>query len=1712
MKYVTADYEPDTTNGTKTVAVQEEDLLPKVTIGLVSGAPTAYDEGESVAFEISASTVTTPVDITVYVMLADDDTGDFLADATTDNAHPVVVSSGSTKILNIPTVADTVDEGTGGMITATVQPDPNQANRAERTTYLPGVTDDISVMASITDNDDDTLPSINIAADQTAIYEGDTASFTVSTEATLSGPVTVLVDVIEINSGTGDFIDGASNTFNLELVIPQATGEFTREFTTVADATDDDEGTLSAMIKTDTEATARYSVGANHRASITLQDNDDDNLPSITISKKDATSTTDITEGADAVFTVSAADPSSGTAPTEAIMVMVQISQVGNFLPDPTDNVRTVSVMSGASADLTVMTDDDNYDDLDSGRIIAKVLSDMPASGSTATYSVGATYTAMIGIADDDDMPEASISATYSVSDEGNNDANGLVVMLTPASGRTVQVAYAFADGTGDTAAEKGTDYSGTDGTLTFIPDETTGITPTTMFVPFSILKDAVTGVTKTFTITLSPATDGNATVSNTAKVATVTIEYILPEIAITAGPAVTDGAGVKAMFTITSQLRPRRNTLVIDYTPVSTTFLASADSDTKVEDHTLNFSGDGPYTASLEIPLADVTPGTDGDGNIMVTLNPKAPVEGYTVASAPANSAMVTVYDDDALPTITIAATYPDEVESATPIMIELSATGLTADETIAVNFTPSDVDGDFLIDAVQSPPTTATVQDVPISVEVQFTDPDSDDTYTGNLPITLQADQVEEISAPIQVTINADPAEEDKYKLGATTVSMIKILDDDAPELTITAGPAVTEGDGVKAVFTVSSVVNPGTTPIMVDYTPVSANYLADGVSDTPVLNHPLTFSGDGPYTAPIEVDVENDTIGEVAGEITVTLNQRTPIAGYTVLKDMGSASVTVTDDDGITLSIDSASLDEGALVGQMTFTVMATPPVPADSLITVNWSTSIAQDDNATAGSDFTDVSNQEVEIKAGEATATFTVAILGDDIPEPNETFTVTLSSPSAGVKISTEKGSAKGTITNDDGSGLRISAAELMESGEDGSTNMVFMVSVIPPSSDAISYSWATSDDTGEGAATAGDDYTASSGTDVPVAANATSSTFSVPILDDDDVEGNETFTVTLSNAKGAKLLAIADNGTISVADTTSVKGTIVDDDALPVVTIAAENPPVMEGDDPENPVKANFELTATNLSGDSVTLSINATPDQGDLDFLVAGVSGVADDFEVVFTPTDGVYTGSISLDIVGDEVKEDSGEITLTLNAQTPATTYELGTAIVGEVTIVDNDYDPELPRVGIALTTGTDSADGNIDEGQSIDISISADEAPSTPISVVINVEQDADFIAFRVPRVHRLTTVSDSFSIHTNDDTVNEDSGYITVTIVESDNSYTVDPTKRRVRVLVTNDDLTTVVEDRISVANLAVNAILNLPQFSVSGEPTTESSPAIELPKVSVAAVTPVVDEGAPVRFNISGSGNLNDDVVVGYTLTPEGDFYDNLGQGSRWVSLSASKPNALVEIATIDDTTAERDGALTLTLLDGQTYDLTDQSSASVAVSDSADRQQRVEDISSAAQDIQAEMTGALGARTLGFTSDRISNAFASKGVASTFMYNGKQDLTELIEVGGDAINGNSMTLREVLGSSSFAISLFPETDGPSMATIWGLGDYRDISSAEGSGSGSWDADVFTGHLGLDAMVGHGLLVGISAAVTESDIDHTGRNGRCIDIQIPHHRP
>ena len=110
-----------------------------------------------------------------------------------------------------------------------------------------------------------------------------------------------------------------------------------------------------------------------------------------------------------------------------------------------------------------------------------------------------------------------------------------------------------------------------------------------------------------------------------------------------------------------------------------------------------------------------------------------------------------------------------------------------------------------------------------------------------------------------------------------------------------------------------------------------------------------------------------------------------------------------------------------------------------------------------------------------------------------------------------------------------GSG-QLSVADA-EATEEDDTALEFVVTLNPAASDTVTVDYATSD----GTATAGEDYTATSGT-LTFAAGDTTKTVSVPIIDDTVDDGGETFTLTLSNASGAGLGDAEATGTILNAE------------------------------------------------------------------------------------------------------------------------------------------------------------------------------------------------------------------------------------------------------------------------------------------------------------------------------------------------------------------------------------------------------------------------------------------------------------------------------------------------------------------------------------------------------------------------------------------------
>ena len=115
-------------------------------------------------------------------------------------------------------------------------------------------------------------------------------------------------------------------------------------------------------------------------------------------------------------------------------------------------------------------------------------------------------------------------------------------------------------------------------------------------------------------------------------------------------------------------------------------------------------------------------------------------------------------------------------------------------------------------------------------------------------------------------------------------------------------------------------------------------------------------------------------------------------------------------------------------------------------------------------------------------------------------------------------------------------GISISDAEVEEAE---GVVLAFAIALSRAASSQMTVQYATSD----GTATAGADYTSTSGT-LTIDAGSSSATIEVPVIDDSHNEGSETLTLRLSNAS---------SGNITDASAT---GTITNHDALPKALVA----------------------------------------------------------------------------------------------------------------------------------------------------------------------------------------------------------------------------------------------------------------------------------------------------------------------------------------------------------------------------------------------------------------------------------------------------------------------------------------------------------------------------------------------------------------------------
>ena len=340
--------------------------------------------------------------------------------------------------------------------------------------------------------------------------------------------------------------------------------------------------------------------------------------------------------------------------------------------------------------------------------------------------------------------------------------------------------------------------------------------------------------------------------------------------------------------------------------------------------------------------------------------------------------------------------------------------------------------------------------------------------------------------------------------------------ITDNDDPLSLSMAAASGVEGSPVVFTMTLSRAVSTQTVEVAYATTSGTATSGADFMATSGVL----TFAT-GETSKTVSVPTIDDSVDEPNETFTlVLLNASADVTLATAM-----ATGTITDNDGSpSLSVAAASGEEGSPV---VFTVTLSPVSGQD--VKVAYETSVGPSDTAS-GADFTATSGV-LTFASGEMSKMVSVVTLDDSVDEPNETFTLTLSSPS-GAMLSPADATTTGTIIDDEASpSLSVAPA----SGVEGSP-VVFPVTLSPASGQEVTVTYATS--VGPSDTASGTDFTATTGV-LTFAAGEMAKTVSVATTDDSFNEQKETFTLTLSSPSAGVTLATA-----------TATGTIEDNDEL----------------------------------------------------------------------------------------------------------------------------------------------------------------------------------------------------------------------------------------------------------------------------------------------------------------------------------------------------------------------------------------------------------------------------------------------------------------------------------------------------------------------------------------------------------------------------------
>ena len=757
-------------------------------------------------------------------------------------------------------------------------------------------------------------------------------------------------------------------------------------------------------------------------------------------------------------------------------------------------------------------------------------------------------------IIDNDDTPLVFITEAKVPEAEADTTLAFFVVTLTNPSSQVVTVDYATADVT----AADSSDYTAGSGTLSF----PSGVTARAIYVKYN--DDRFDEIDETFLVKLSNLSS-NAAFAKSQGEGTIIDDDLPPSLSI--GDVTVrevDAGTTDAEFAVTLSIASGK-VVTVDYTTADSTATDSTDYVARSE--TITFPSG---TSEVIIPVAyndDAI--NEPDETFFVNLS--NPINA-TLADS---QGVATIIDNDDPPAISINDVTVTEAGADTSAAVFTITLSTPSSQVVTVDYATVDgtatagSDYDTTYATVTFPPGT-TAQIITVVYNNDVLD-EADETFFVDL------------SNPSNATI-------DDYQGQGTIID-----DDPAPAISIN-DVSVTEGNTgtVNANFTASLSAASGL-QVTVNY--ATANETATAGSDYVASSGTVTFPA-GSTTQTISVVVNGDALPEPTETFFINLSNA---VNATIADAQGQG--TINDDDALpSISISDVSVTEGN-TGTVNANFTASLSAASGLQVTVNYATA---NGTATSGSDYVTGSGT-VTFPAGSTTQTISIAVNGDALDEPNETFFVNLST-AVNATIADAQGVC--TINDDDASpAISINDVTVLE-GASGTDDAFFTVTLSAPSGQVVTVNYATAN----GTATAGSDYIAASGT-VTFSPGTTSQFIIVQYNSDVLYELDETFLVNLSSPTNA-----------TIADGQGVC-TMTNDDPLPSISIND----VTVGEGAGN---AFFTVTLDAASGQEATVDYFTSDGTAEAGIDYWDTSG-----RLTFPP--GTTSQTIVVAIIDDDIEE---------------------------------------------------------------------------------------------------------------------------------------------------------------------------------------------------------------------------------------------------------------------------------------------------------------------------------------------------------------------------------------------------------------------------------------------------------------------------------------